>query len=149
MREKCSLGGFARWRIAVFGLILVALVPGCGPSVGQVQGKITFKQQPVTSAELLFLSEANPDQQFSGIARPDGTYQVSYRTFKGLPVGRYSITITRHVLPGGKALPEGEKGAVLKQSGQALKETYVFEKDIAAGANTLDFELQAGKKIKE
>ena len=131
--------------LGLFGSLLLAL-GGCGPPSGQVAGKVTFKGQPAAGAELKFQSASNADEQFSGIAGDDGAYVLSYRTLEGLPPGRYNVTITHFTLPGGKPLPAGEAGEVLKSAEKAVKANYVFEQEIVAGPNSIDFELTKGQK---
>jgi hypothetical protein len=57
------------------------------------------------------------------------------------------VTITCYRLPGGKPLPAGEESTVIKTQGRAVKHAVVFEKEIVAGANAIDFEMTQGKKI--
>lgn len=135
-----------RW--ASLGLLLVGgvVLAGCGTPVGRVTGKVTHKDQPVAGAELVFQSEAKKDEQFFGNAGDDGTYQVSYRTYNGLPVGRYQVTVRHYTLPNGKPLPPGEAGAALKSDEKAVERVYVFTKEIVTGTNAVDFELTKGKK---
>lgn len=122
------------------------LLAGCGVPVGQPTGKVTWKGQPASGADLTFQSETDPALQFFGRSGDDGGYQVSYRTYKGVPVGRYKVTVAWHFLPGGKPLPGGEAGAVLRNSGKALKQGFVFEADVPAGASTHHFELSRAKQ---
>lgn len=133
----------ARW----LWLGVFLCLSGCGSSVGKATGRITLGGKPVAGAEIVFTSAANENQEFFGLAGDDGNYQVSYRELRGLPVGHYRVTVSRYTLPNGKPLPEGEAGEVLKSDGRAAKQTYVFEKDIGAGSNTVDFELNEGKKV--
>jgi len=130
----------------VFPWLACCLLAGCGSAAGQVSGKITFKSQPVPDARIAFKSLAEADHEFFGVSNENGEYQVSYRTFKGLPAGRYTVTINRHVLRGGKSIPTGEKGISLIDAGKTIQQAFTFEKDIVAGANTLDFELSTGTK---
>lgn len=123
------------------GLVWLA---GCGTPTGQVTGTVTWKQKPVAGAELVFEAVNKPEDQFFGLAADNGVYQVSYRTYKGLPIGRYKITVTRYSLPDGRPVPEGEKGAVLKSQDKLVKSVFTFEKDIGSGANQIDLELTAG-----
>lgn len=125
--------------------LVLSAIAGCGASTGQVSGKVTFKSQPVSRGNLVLKSSAQPDLEFFGMVREDGSYQISYRTYNGLPVGKYTVTISRHVLPGGKDLPAGEKGQVLIDAGKTIQQAFTFEKNIVAGNNGIDFELSEGK----
>lgn len=122
---------------------------GCGVPTGQVKGQVLWNQKPVARAELCFESTTDAQMQFFGSADDAGNYHVSYRTFKGLPVGQYKVTIIHYTLPGGKPLPEGEKGRVLIDDGKAIQTTFTFQENIAAGAQTIDFELAKGQKLKK
>lgn len=119
---------------------------GCGTPTGQVTGTVTWKQKPVAGAELVFEAVNKPDDQFFGLAADNGVYQVSYRTYKGLPIGRYKVTVTRYSMPDGRPVPEGEKGAVLKSQDKVVTSLFTFEKEIVSGSNQIDLELTAGAK---
>lgn len=141
-----------RTLVGLGGCFLVAAgllgLAGCGTPTGQVTGKVFWNQKPVPRAELLFEATADAQLQFFGNSDEEGKYHVSYRTFKGLPVGRYKVTITNYTLPGGKPLPEGEKGRVLIDGGKAVQTAFTFEENISQGMQTLDFELSRGQKQK-
>lgn len=119
---------------------------------GQVTGSVTLEGQPVSAAEMAFISTSNPDDAFIGISRGDGHYQVSYRTLKGLPIGRYKVSITSHTLASGAPPPapvEGaEEGSGAEGGGGELVATlYEFEQEVTRGSNAIDFELSRGKKV--
>jgi hypothetical protein len=115
-----------------------------GPPTGRLTGRITLDGQPATECDMQFVSSDNADQTFIGVSGAEGEYQVSYRTFDGLPVGRYHVTITRYELPGGKSLDATEEGETQKTDAKAV--SYTFEQEIARGSNSVDFELKAGQK---
>lgn len=125
---------------------LLFFAAGCGASVGTVGGKVTLKTKPVTTGEVVFRSKVEGVDAFFGEITADGTYHVSYRTKAGLPTGKYEVAITHYTQLNGKPLPDGEKGVVLRNEGRVRKNLYVFEKDIAAGKNEIDFELSQGEK---
>ena len=129
--------------------LLAAILAGCGGRLGQVKGKVTLDGRPVAGADLFFKSTTKPECEFFGVSGEDGVYQVSYRTFGGLPGGRYDVTVTRHVLGDGAPLPAGEEGDAAKSEGRALKQIYLFEADVAAGDNEVSFELSRGKRPDE
>lgn len=139
---------FPHGSMVCLGALLAVFSSGCGTSVGTVGGKVTLKSQPVTAGEIVFRSREVAENEFFGEIIQDGTYHVSYRTKGGLPPAKYEISITHYTQRNGKPLPEGEKGVVLRSEGRVRKNLYVFEKDIAAGKNELDFELTLGKKTK-
>lgn len=137
-----------RYLIRVMVLVLTAGVAGCGPGVGRVTGRITLKGEPVVWADLRFESASTPAGEFFGLITDDGTYAVSYRELKGLPIGSYRVTVTRYTQPDGKPLPAGEAGRVAKSSGKVGKTAYQFEKEIVAGTNAIDLELSDGKAVR-
>lgn len=123
------------------------LAAGCGGSLGTPGGKVTLGGNPVADASLTFLPAANPDAVASGVTGPDGTYRLDYGTKRGLAPGKCTVRVTVYTLKSGKPLPGGEQGAALKgDDTKTVQHTYVFETDVPAGASTLDFELNQGKK---
>lgn len=136
-------------RPAVGGLFVVSLVlaAGCGGAVGQPTGKVTFRGEPVAGAALTFQPVSNPDAVATGVTGADGQYRLDYGGKGGVPVGKCTVRVVRWTLPNGKTLPPGEAGAALKSDEtKAVQTAYVFERDVAAGAGTIDFELTEGKK---
>ena len=132
------------------GLLLLAAVlvssTGCGPTVGEISGKVLLDKQPIANVEIVFISTADANQQYYGLSLDDGSYQVDYRTLKGMPVGRYDAKVTRYLQPDGKSLPAGEEGEVMKSSGQAVKVTYVLPIEVARGEHPLDLVLDNAEK---
>jgi hypothetical protein len=120
---------------------------GSGPTTGQVTGKVTLNRLNVGGAQLAFQSTTNPDDLFVGTSSANGNYSVSYRTLDGLPTGRYKVTISIFTLKSGVPFPPGEQAEELKDQGKLVAANYEFEQDIAAGSNTIDFELSNGKKL--
>ncbi len=53
---------------------LAMLVAGCGGSVGDVTGKVTYKDKPVTSGTVVVLGKDGIPK--SGSIQPDGSYRV-------------------------------------------------------------------------
>lgn len=132
-----------------FAAVLLAAA-GCGGTTGQPAGKVTWNHQPVSGAEIAFEPEAGPESAAFGSSGEDGTYRLEFRKGTGLPTGRCKVTITRYTLPNGKPLPEGEEGAALRgDEDKVRRHTVVFDKEIAAGPNALDFELTEGKASAE
>jgi hypothetical protein len=129
--------------------LFAVLAAGCSAPLATVSGNVTLKGAPVPEAVLSFQPSSNPDDAFPGTALDSGEYRLSYRDADGMPPGRYRVTVTRAFVRGGKTAPGGEEGEELKANGRALTETYSFEKDVAAGPNTIDFELSQGTRVKE
>jgi hypothetical protein len=114
----------------------------CGPGLRPVTGKVTWKGQPISKAALVFQGPAAPADGITANSDEEGVYQV------GLPAGPYQVTISRYGLANGKPVPEGAAGdAARARPGGVLKHRALFDKQVAAGANTLDFELTEGKKL--
>ncbi len=121
--------------------ILITTLCGCGGPLGRVDGKVTLKGQPVADADIVFQPEENPNTWYSGLSFEDGSYQLSYGRSSGLPVGRYTVKVTYYALKNGQPLPSGEEGKALRDEEKAVAKTVSFDRDISAGKNTLDFEL--------
>jgi hypothetical protein len=137
--------GTAAWLLLLAGTCGFA---GCGgPPTGQVAGIVTLKGQPIGGAKLVFVATTNPDDVFHGASSRDGKYQVSYRELNGLPVGRYQVTIAMHTLPNGQPFVPTEATEEFESEGRLVSSSYVFEQEIVAGQNTVDFELSQGRKV--
>jgi hypothetical protein len=140
--DRHPQAGLGRFLI---GLLL--LIAGCGAPTGQVTGTVTHQGQGIAGAELRFVSATSEEDTFSGISRLNGKYQLSYPTLDGMPVGRYMVTISIHTLPSGVPFPPGERAESMKQEGKLVRADYTFEQEVAAGPNTIDFELTQGQKV--
>jgi hypothetical protein len=131
-------------RLFAVGLLVLA---GCGGSVGHPTGRVALRGTPVAGAELTFLPTSDPDAVATGVTDVDGKYRLDYGGKRGVAAGKVTVRVVHYTLPNGKPLPAGEEGAALKaDETKALRTTYVFERDIAAGAGSLDFELSEGKR---
>jgi hypothetical protein len=122
--------------------LLTLALSGCSGPDAVVQGKVTRQGQPVASAEVAFAAKDDPNQQFFGVTDSGGALFLTYRDRKGLPPGPYTIRITSVTQRDGQPLPSGEEGAVIRQSGNAVTQIYVFEKDLVVGDNNLDLKLE-------
>ncbi len=126
--------------------VLSPAVVGCGSPLGQASGRVTFKGEPVPLAEVGFEAQDDPRRQAFGTTGEAGTYTLAYPNGRGLPPGKYVVTVTRHTLPGGRPLPAGEKGlALLAEDGKTVSRPYYFHVDLQSGPNAHDFELTAGQ----
>lgn len=75
-------------------LLAIAALAGCrsGPAVGQVSGKVTFKDKPVTEGRITFYNPKTgyiADDQLG----KDGGYAIKTKE-GGLIVGDYVVTVT-------------------------------------------------------
>jgi hypothetical protein len=137
MLAWCSLG------------VVLALASGCGVATGTASGKISFKGMPAAEADIKFVADADAKLEFFGRSSADGSYTMSYREMSGMPVGKYSVTIVHHVLPKGKAMPDGEAGAQLRNDPtKTFRIAKRFPQEIVSGTNTADFDLDKGEVVK-
>ena len=120
---------------------------GCGGSVGQVSGRVTAQGQGVPKAELVFTLEKQPAEVFYGVSQNDGAYIVDAAAKGGLPPGKYQVTVTDYVQPDGAAVPSGEEGVVLRNSGRAIRRTHALTKEVAAGVNEIEIKLEDGQLL--
>lgn len=119
----------------------VLLTAGCNNSA-QVSGSISYRGQPAAEVEVSLESVDEKTQRFTGITREDGALFVSYREGSGMPVGRYKIRVKQFSRLDGLALPAGEEGQAMRQTGNAMGKQYIFEHDFSAGDNTLNLRLE-------
>lgn len=71
--------------------LLLAFVTGCpsGPVKGQVRGKVTFEDQPVTEGRVTFSNNKEGIGQAEAKIESDGTFEVA----GGVVVGDYVIVV--------------------------------------------------------
>ena len=87
-RQSC-LEGIVLLVVTIVG----AGLAGCAQRepLGQVEGRVTFKQQPVAEGTVSFSSEKGA----GGEARLDADGRYAVKTLeRGLPLGEYIVTIT-------------------------------------------------------
>ena len=135
-------------RLRYAPLLLVALAAGCGPTMGQVDGKVVWadgKSAGDLAGSLVVFESAATRLSARGSVRPDGTFQIgTNEADDGLPVGEYEVIVMEHrIAPEGSPLPPAKmdlKFSDLKTSG--LKFT------IKGGTNpiTLTLDRVGGKK---
>lgn len=130
-------------RLLAVGAILATLL-GCGRPTGTLAGKLTFEGRPAERAMITIKSTADPGVQCRGTGLADGTYQVDYGVWNGLPVGPATFEIVHETQLDGSPLPGGEEGLRLRTEGQTKRHAATFTKEIVAGPNTIDFEITEG-----
>ncbi len=134
------------------GFVLLVLgsmcIVGCGgePS-GAVKGSVLHMGQRVAGAQIVFVRESGDVKQFAGVSGVTGEYYFTYPNVQKLPVGRYQVTVSVTTIPAGVPLPPSEETEGLKAQGKAKEASYLFDKDVVAGPNQIDFELTQGQKI--
>jgi hypothetical protein len=126
--------------------LVVALLglTGCGKPMVNPTGKVTFKNRPVQRASLQMVSKDGSEEVFiAGMTDGSGVLQLDTSHRGGVPVGKYTITVSWWVLTrGGGPLPEGEAGEALKDTPAATNYTATLEKEITPETTTLDLEVE-------
>ena len=129
--------------------LLTPLSWGCGsqserPATVSVQGKVSYKGQPVTKGTVTFQSDGG--QTATGEIQPDGTYKLStFAKDDGALPGRHKVMIIANdsdptLMPGSSPGYKPPKDLVPKK--YALLETSGLEADVAKDKSSYDFELK-------
>lgn len=131
---------------AALGCALAAALiatAGCGKAMVNPTGKVTLKGKPVPRASLQLVSKGGSEEVFiPGMTDANGVIQFDNSHLGGVPVGKYTITVSWWVLTRGRGpLPEGEAGESLKGTPAATNYTATFEMDITSDTTTLDLEV--------
>jgi hypothetical protein len=116
---------------ALAGMALLFGMIGCGGSgYGQVEGKITFKGQPLAGMAVMFVPERGPAA--AGLIADDGTYHlITKRPGDGALVGRCKVAI---VSPDeNKPLPIAKKYINPETSGLTA--------EVKEGNNVVNFDI--------
>ena len=99
--EKRVCGRCTAWMLAL-SISALTLLAGClgssAPKTINVQGKVTYQDQPVTLGYVSFVpvepAEGYPSRPASGTINPDGTYQLSsFGENDGAVPGKYQVAI--------------------------------------------------------
>lgn len=126
-------------------VLVIALLglAGCSGAKVNPTGKVTFKNKPIRGASLQLVSKQGSEEIFiAGMTDGSGAIQLDTSHRGGVPVGKYTITVSWWVLTrGGGPLPEGEAGENLKGTPAATNYTATIEKEITADTTTLDLEV--------
>jgi len=96
-------------------VLIVFTISGCGgggkrTGGGVVEGKVTYKGQPVPSGTVRFFSLGADSDATSVPIGADGTYHAS-----GVPLGKVSITV--ETPPPGPTAEQAEKNPFMKRKG--------------------------------
>lgn len=85
--QSSTSAGLSSLRLAVFtmGILSVGMVAGCGPAVGDVSGKVSYKNAPLKSGSITIMSKGGAMQ---GSINEDGTYVVP-----NVPAGDAKVTV--------------------------------------------------------
>ena len=121
------------------GLLLAALLlaaAGCGgagdrPELGQVEGTVTLDGNALAGATVTFQPQEGKASR--GVTDAGGHYELIYlRDIKGAVIGPHKVTITT----ASEAAPQEKLPARYNRQTE-------LNKEVAAGANTIDFPLES------
>lgn len=147
MHPSDAVFGASRSLMCVLLFALLAVTAGCGGSLGKVTGRVTFQDQPAEGVQMVFRSQVKPEVICRALTLADGSYQLDYGIWEGIPPGPCDIELTHQTLPNGQPAPGGEEGAALRAAGKVKTHQVSFTRDIVAGSNEIDLEITAGEPI--
>jgi hypothetical protein len=135
-----GIGGIIRWLHATAAVCLVLLTfcgCGSGPAVplGFVAGTVTCQGKPLNHGSVTFMPETGGyGLPSTGDIAADGSFEMRTGVHKGVPLGKYVVTVLCH-----------EKSSD-KQSRDiyAKPKSLIPEKYSAAARSGLRFEVKAG-----
>jgi hypothetical protein len=87
-----------RLLFAALGLLALNLLPGCGPGVAEVSGKVYYKGKIITSGQVTMIGN-DGIPKYSEIAE-DGSYQIP-----GVSAGEVKIAVSSPALDASKGRP--------------------------------------------
>lgn len=132
-------------------LFLLLLLPsGCseGPELGEVEGKVTFKGQPIPFAYVTFQPVDPPGTYGSAYSQPDGTYILKFSGSRnGAPVGKHLVSI-RTAAKDEIEVEDKSTGLMVRPElpeGYQEKVELYFDQVVESGSNEIDFELSEGR----
>jgi hypothetical protein len=157
MTDLIRLGQRRLFGSPIFGLMLLALVSGCGPrapyDIAKVSGKVTYENGLPIKAQrviVVFHPQDYSDKKF-GVRRAHAEVDVETGEFEsattwkyadGAAVGRHKITIeTYDTVPGGRV---DQVTTILPQRYSSPKDTPLECNVVKRGENR--FLLQVGKQ---
>jgi hypothetical protein len=105
MTKLCSSTGLLGFLTILCQFLAFALL-GCGPSVTEVSGIVTFKDRTLSSGSVTFVGQ-DGESSSSAIAE-DGSYQI-----ENAPIGPVRIAVASHPrVPPGLMNPPGQAAAL-------------------------------------
>ena len=142
MTKMCSskrLLGF----LTILSLFLGLPLLGCGPSVTEVSGTVTFKDRRLTSGSVIFVGQ-DGESSSSAIAE-DGSYRI-----EKAPIGLVRIGVASHPrLPSGLIKRPGQASASRKDPKDSTipkkyenHETSGLDYTVERGSNTINIDLK-------
>jgi hypothetical protein len=131
-------------RAILIGSLL--LLCGCGggdgrPKLATVHGKVTLKGKPVPLAKVTFIPVGG-GQSSEGETSPSGDYELFFRYEEpGAQIGKHKVTISTFIPKSvdDQGKPEGGRAEIVPTQ---YNTNTTLEKEVAAGENEINFELQ-------
>jgi hypothetical protein len=121
-----------------FSLALMTGLIGCGPSLSNVDGTVTYKGEKVKGGMLIFSPTAG--EPAAATVKEDGTFTLKTGTSAGAIAGKSSVSYSP---PSGEASTDPKKeGKPSPYAGLVVKTPSV---EIKSGKNTFSIELERGK----
>jgi hypothetical protein len=88
----------SRWGLVLAGLVLLASAGCGGPKLVPVNGKVTYKGEPITAAEIYFKPDppgSSGTCLASSVLEEDGTFTMTtYPHGDGVAPGRYKVVLS-------------------------------------------------------
>lgn len=149
-----SISSLRSCALASLSMLVLLVLLGCGasgPPMGQVSGRITYKDQPVPKATISFMPKAVGARPAIGISDDAGYYHLTTTNPRdGALVGEHVVAIVAKAAYDGP-LPPGAGAAMLEeletQGKPLIPERYFsgatsgLTASVKSGSNTLDFPL--------
>ena len=137
---------FTRHSFIVFAALLVAA--GCGKTGGldrgAVEGRVTLDGQEIVEGSIIFTPTGDTKGMVAGGIIQNGHYQIA--ASRGPVVGKNRVAIhasrkTGHKVQSAMAEPGTMTDEIVEAVPLRYNANSTLDRDIAAGKNTLDFEL--------
>jgi hypothetical protein len=94
-------------------VLVLSTILGCAKPIGNVAGKVTYKNAPVSEGAVIF-QNAGGTVSVSGNLSTDGSFKIATADRPGLPPGDYKVAVSPNRVGSGEAVlaaPPGEVGA--------------------------------------
>lgn len=133
------------WLSAAFS---VALLLGCGggegPELGSVEGTVTLDGDPLPNATVTF-TPRDGGRLSIGITDDDGHYELKHTPSRdGALIGKHRVTITT---ASSKTGADGNDIEIPEKLPANYNAETELERDVEAGSNEFDFELDSKGRI--
>ncbi len=132
--------------LAVVGMVVAYYSFFSEPPLGNVSGTVLFESKPLEQALVVYLGTGTPKAgPFQSPTSKDGSYRLYGNTGKGIPPGKYKVTVSKLVMPNG-SIPEGPAGEMAREQGAlrellpaeySVMERTKLEADVKTGSNDI------------